>query len=77
MTICEFMKGVLFTRFDTVNGLNIVKTCKFSSHNDEISKLSGLNGKNVSLVAKMTKTCKFSGLHIYFAYINIHMVNIE
>ena len=61
MTICEFMKGVLFTRSDTVNGLNVVKTYKFSGQNDEISKLSGLDGKNGSSVAKMTKTCKFNG----------------
>ena len=45
MTICEFMNGVLFMRSDTVNGLNVVKTCKFSGQNDEISKLSGFNRK--------------------------------
>ena len=67
MTICEFMKSVLFTRFDTVNGLNTVKTYKSSGHNYEISKLSGLNGKIFSLVAKMTKTYKFSRLHMYYA----------
>ena len=64
------MKGVLFTRSDTVNGLNVVKKCKFSGQNDEISKLSGLNEKNVSLVAKMMKTCKFNGLLMYFAYLD-------
>ena len=73
MTICEFMKGVLFTRSDTVNGLNVVKTCKFSGQNDENNKLSGLNGKNVSLGTKMIKTCKFSGLYMYYAYFFISL----
>ena len=45
------MNGVLFTRSDTVNGLNVVKTCKLSNQNDENNKLSGLNEKK----------CKFRG----------------